>query len=85
VGELVDGGLRVALVERELVGGQCSYYACIPSKTLLHRAREVDDLGDQHHRRDPAAVAAGLTALRHDHVGAGLQPEPSDRTARRPA
>ena len=25
VGELVDGGLRVALVERELVGGECSY------------------------------------------------------------
>ena len=34
-GELADGGLRVALVERELVGGECSYYGCIPSKTLL--------------------------------------------------
>jgi dihydrolipoamide dehydrogenase len=32
---LADGGLRVAVVERELVGGECSYYACIPSKTLL--------------------------------------------------
>jgi pyruvate/2-oxoglutarate dehydrogenase complex dihydrolipoamide dehydrogenase (E3) component len=34
-GELAEGGLRVALVERELVGGECSYYGCIPSKTLL--------------------------------------------------
>jgi pyruvate/2-oxoglutarate dehydrogenase complex dihydrolipoamide dehydrogenase (E3) component len=34
-GHLADAGLRVAIAERELVGGECSYYACIPSKTLL--------------------------------------------------
>src|SRR4051812_23924087 len=34
-GELADGGMRTAIVERELVAGECSYWACIPSKTLL--------------------------------------------------
>ena len=29
-GALAEGGLRVAVVERELVGGECSYWACIP-------------------------------------------------------
>src|SRR3954453_15458062 len=43
VGELVEGGLRVALVERELVGGECSYWACIPSKTLLRPGEAVHD------------------------------------------
>src|SRR4051794_34019236 len=34
-GHLAGGGLKVAIVERELVGGECGYWACIPSKTLL--------------------------------------------------
>ena len=34
-GALARGGLKVAVVDRELVGGECSYWACIPSKTLL--------------------------------------------------
>jgi dihydrolipoamide dehydrogenase len=38
---LAEGGLEVAIVERELVGGECSYYACIPSKTLLRPGEAV--------------------------------------------
>src|SRR3954469_21259154 len=34
-GALAGHGLRIAIVERELVAGECSYWACIPSKTLL--------------------------------------------------
>src|SRR5215213_9887949 len=40
-GALAQGGLRVAIVERELVGGECSYWACIPSKTLLRPGEAV--------------------------------------------
>jgi pyruvate/2-oxoglutarate dehydrogenase complex dihydrolipoamide dehydrogenase (E3) component len=42
-GRLADGGLSVAIVEQHLVGGECSYYACMPSKALL---RPGDLLGE---------------------------------------
>ncbi len=35
ISRLAKQGLRVALCERELIGGECAYWACIPSKTLL--------------------------------------------------
>jgi pyruvate/2-oxoglutarate dehydrogenase complex dihydrolipoamide dehydrogenase (E3) component len=50
-GALAEGGLRVAVVERELVGGECSYWACIPSKTLLRPGEAA------HSANDAAAVA----------------------------
>src|SRR5690348_16105055 len=48
---IAEGGLRVAVVERELVGGECSYWACIPSKTLLRPGEAV------HAAREAAATA----------------------------
>jgi pyruvate/2-oxoglutarate dehydrogenase complex dihydrolipoamide dehydrogenase (E3) component len=50
-GALAEGGLRVAVVERELVGGECSYWACIPSKALLRPGEAVQGA------RDAAATA----------------------------
>jgi len=38
---LAEGGLRVAVVEPNLVGGECSYWGCIPSKTLLRPGEAV--------------------------------------------
>jgi dihydrolipoamide dehydrogenase len=48
---LAEGGLRVGLVERDLIGGECSYWACIPSKTLLRPGEAV------HGAREAAATA----------------------------
>ena len=52
-GRLAGGGLRVAIIERELVGGECSYWGCIPSKTLI---RPGDVLAAA--RRAPGAAEA---------------------------
>ena len=54
-GALVDGGKKVAIVERELLGGECSYWACIPSKTLL---RPGDVLGQAREAPGAAEVVA---------------------------
>src|SRR6184192_1242665 len=50
---LAEGGLRVAVVERELVGGECAYWACIPSKTLLRPGEAVAEA-----REAPGAAEA---------------------------
>jgi pyruvate/2-oxoglutarate dehydrogenase complex dihydrolipoamide dehydrogenase (E3) component len=57
-GAVADGGLRVALVERELVGGECSYWACIPSKTLLRPGEAVHGANEAAGKAQVDAAAA---------------------------
>jgi dihydrolipoamide dehydrogenase len=52
-GRLADGGMKVAIVEPHLIGGECSYYACMPSKALL---RPADVLAEA--RRVPGVAEA---------------------------
>ena len=57
-GELADGGMRVAIVERELVGGECSHWACIPTKTLLRPGEVLQEA-----REAPGAAQAVTGSL----------------------
>jgi dihydrolipoamide dehydrogenase len=80
-GALAEGGLRVAIVERELVGGECSYWACIPSKTLLrpgeavHGAREAAASADV----DVEAALAWRDFMVSDYSDAGQERWLADR------
>src|SRR5436190_12774633 len=42
-GGLRDSGLSLAVVERELVGGECPYWGCMPSKTLLRSGETLSE------------------------------------------
>src|SRR5215217_5423501 len=73
-GRLADGGLKVAIVEDRKVGGECSFWACMPSKGLLRPAEVLAEA-----RRVPGAAEAasgeldvGSVLTRRDEIIHGL-------------
>jgi len=71
-GRLADAGLSVAIVEQHLVGGECSYYACMPSKALLRpadvlaEAKRVPGIVAVDGKLDPRAVLDRRDEVVHD-------------------
>jgi pyruvate/2-oxoglutarate dehydrogenase complex dihydrolipoamide dehydrogenase (E3) component len=69
-GRLGEAGVEVALVEQHLVGGECSYYACMPSKSLLRPGELLAEVGRvpglKADRLDAAAVLARRDEVIHD-------------------
>jgi dihydrolipoamide dehydrogenase len=80
-GRLAEAGWKVAIVEKDLVGGECSYWACMPSKALL---RPADVLGEAQRvpgvpvgddaELDPAAVLARRDQVIHKRDDSGQLP-----------
>src|SRR5687768_128257 len=80
-GRAADAGLRVAIVEQELIGGECSYYACMPSKALLRPGELLSEIERVPGVRelvsgelDPKLVLARRDEVIHDLDGAGQEP-----------
>jgi pyruvate/2-oxoglutarate dehydrogenase complex dihydrolipoamide dehydrogenase (E3) component len=73
-GQLAGEGLDVALVEREPVGGQCSFYACMPSKALLRPAELLAEVARVPGAREAVTrkLDASAALARRDEVIHGL-------------
>ena len=69
-GRLADGGLEVAVVEPHLIGGECSYYACMPSKALLRPGEALAEVRRVGGAREAISggVDAAATLARRDEV-----------------
>jgi dihydrolipoamide dehydrogenase len=85
-GRLADGGASVAIVEPHLIGGECSFYACMPSKALLRpaevlaEARRVPGAAQAVTGRvDAAAALARRTEVIHDLDDESMEPWLEDK------
>jgi pyruvate/2-oxoglutarate dehydrogenase complex dihydrolipoamide dehydrogenase (E3) component len=85
-GQLAADGLDVVLVERELVGGECSFWACMPSKALLRPAELLAEVHRVPGARqaatgelDSAAVLARRDEVIHDLDDSAQMPWIEDR------
>src|ERR1700694_4135163 len=61
-------GMQVAVVERELIGGECAYWACIPSKTLIRPAEVVAEASHVAGVGTPAINWEQVAAYRDDLI-----------------
>jgi pyruvate/2-oxoglutarate dehydrogenase complex dihydrolipoamide dehydrogenase (E3) component len=77
-GRLAEGGMSVAIAEPELLGGQCSYYACMPSKALLRPADVLAEArripGVPVDELDPRAILERRDEVIHDLDDSGQLP-----------
>jgi len=80
-GRAADAGLRTAIVEQELIGGECSFYACMPSKALLRPGELIAETGRVPGVRelvrgelDPDVVLARRDEVIHDLSDEGMIP-----------
>ena len=79
-GRLADAGWRVAIVERHLIGGECSYYACMPSKALLRpadvlaEAKRIPGVPTGHGELEPELVLKRRDEVIHDRDDSGQLP-----------